>query len=137
MSGRTDFIMKRSFKDDPDKRVLKLHRFFQYASPLAITALLAYLIATLFYNPPSDLVLASRILLASFFTIEFAVEFILYESKKKFFKNYWWRAALFIPIIGFLRILGQLAQLAHFLPIVKMVEKISDTIDYYKSKWNK
>lgn len=135
MSGRTDFIMKRSFKDDPDKRVLKLHRFFQYVSPLAITALLAYLIATLFYNPSSELVLVSRILLASFFTVEFAVEFILYESKKKFVKNYWWRAALFIPVIGFLRILGQLAQLTYFLPIVKIMEKVSDTVEYYKSKW--
>lgn len=135
MGGRTDFIVEKSFKENPNEQLLKLHYFFQYVSPLAIIALLIYVVGTLLYNPPTDIILVSRVLLASFFTAEFVVEFILYKSKIKFVKNYWWRAALFIPAVGFLRILGQLAQLTQFLSLVKMAEKASDTVDYYKSEW--
>ena len=135
MSSRTDFIVEKSFKENPDERLLRLHYFFQYVSPIAIIALFLYIVGTIFYNPPQRIVLVSRVLLASFFLAEFIIEFILYESKVEFIKSYWWRAALFIPAVGFLRILGQLAQLTQLLSLMKIIEKASDTLDYYKSKW--
>lgn len=120
-----------AFKENPSDKLIQLHIWFQFISPFAVIGLLLYVVGTLFYDPADNIVLGSRIFLSTFFGLEVLVEFVLYKSKKDFIKNYWWRALLVVPVVGFLRIIGQLAQLSQLLSVVKMTEKALDSIQYF------
>lgn len=118
-------------KGNSRESLLKLHVAFQYLSPIAVVALLSYFVGTMFFNPSWDVVLVARVALTLFFSLEFLVEFILYDDKWKFVRHYWWRAALIVPFVGILRFIGQLAYLSQLLSVVKMTEEAIESLDYY------
>lgn len=121
----------KDFRNDPRDKLLKIHVAFQYLSPVAIIALLSYFVGTVYFNPDWNIVLISRVALTLFFSLEFLVEFILYEDKIKFVKHYWWRAGLVVPMIGLLRVIGQLAYLSQLLSVLKMTEETIESLDHY------
>lgn len=127
----TDPQMKKNFTNDLYENLLKAHIVLQYLSPVAIIVILSYFIGTMYLNPARHIILTLKLIITLYFGLEFLIEFILYEDKIQFIKNYWWRVALIAPLIGVLRIIGKIAHLSRLLHIVKITEKMIASLDHY------
>lgn len=118
-----EYTPKEDFKEDVDTRLLRLHRWFQLLAPVSLLAVIFYLLITILTSPTGIINLVARAVLIAFFTAEFVVEFLLYQNKKVFVKQHIWKALLLFPVLGVLRLLGQLAQLVMILPLLKIYEE--------------
>jgi hypothetical protein len=118
-----EYTPNEEFKEDVDTRLLRLHRWFQSLAPVSLLAVIFYLLVTTVTSPTGIIDLVVRALLIAFFTSEFVVEFLLYQNKKEFVKQHIWKALLLFPVLGVLRLLGQLAQVVMIMPLFKIYEE--------------
>lgn len=122
---------KEDFKQNANQRLINLHTYFYRFSPIALLFVFIYLSLSIFHSTNSIVALSLRAFLILFFSIEFVIEIFLYKNKKELLLRNIWKVLLIVPVIGFLRILGHLAQIFKVLSLVKMVEQSAKSLNCY------
>jgi ABC-type antimicrobial peptide transport system permease subunit len=122
---------REDFKDDANQRLINLHTYFYWFSPIALLLVFIYLGLLILYDKNSIVALSLRAFLILFFSVEFIIEMFLHEDKKKLLFQNIWKVLLIIPVISFLRILGHLAQIFKVLSLVKIAEQSVKSLNCY------
>lgn len=110
-------------KENPHPALRTAHTLLHKLTPLALLALLVYLLGTHQYDVPEQILFSARVFFVVFFATESIVDFALYEDKWMFFRQFWVKALLLIPALGVLRLIGRLALAGTLLKGIKFVGK--------------